>query len=168
MTIKEINSLTHRKLYEALERCCGAKHWVEQMVNQAPYANEKELFDWADKIWENADESCWLDAFTYHPKIGDIDALEEKFANTKKWAAGEQSGVQSANRVILKALAEGNAAYEKKFSYIFIVCATGKTATEMLDLLNERLPNSKEEEILVAMKEQQKITKIRLEKLLDN
>lgn len=168
MTLKEINSIQSEKLYEALETCCGAKHWVKQMVSKVPYNSKKELFDWADRIWENADKSDWLEAFTRHPKIGDIDSLEEKFANTKKWAASEQSGVRLAEREILKALAEANVTYEAKFGYIFIVCATGKSATEMLDLLNERLSNSKEEEILIAMKEQQKITKIRLEKLLDN
>lgn len=166
MTLKQINSLSTSKLYEALERCCGAKHWVNEMVKKAPYLNKDELLYCADSIWENADENCWLEAFTHHPKIGDIDSLQKKFANTKQWAAGEQSGVESAGRAILQALAKGNATYEAKFGYIFIVCATGKSANEMLNLLNERLPNSKEDEILIAMKEQQKITKIRLEKLL--
>jgi len=165
MTIEQFNSLPSEKLYEALERCCGAKYWVEQMVNNAPFSKTEDLFNLADKIWENADESCWLEAFTHHPKIGDLNSLKKKFGNTKKWAAGEQSGVESANKDVLKALAKGNTEYEIKFGYIFIVCATGKSAAEMLDLLNKRLLNSKEEEILVAMKEQQKITNIRLEKL---
>jgi len=167
MTLENINLISHKELYKTLERCCGAKHWLNEMVNKAPYANKKELFYWADHIWENADKSCWLDAFTHHPKIGDIDILENKFANTKQWAEGEQSGVEKASREILQALAKGNQAYEDKFGYIFIVCATGKSATEMLDLLNDRLPNTEEEEILIAMKEQQKITTIRLEKLLE-
>lgn len=168
MTLKEINSIQSEKLYEALETCCGAEYWVRQMVSKVPYKSKKELFDWADYIWENAGKSNWLEAFTHHPKIGDIDSLKKKFINTKKWAANEQSGVQLADREILKALAEANVTYEVKFGYIFIICATGKSATEMLDLLNKRLSNSKEEEILIAMKEQQKITKIRLEKLFNN
>lgn len=168
MTLKQINKLPAKKLYEALERCCGATYWVKEMVNKAPFASKQALFNYADEIWENANKDCWLEAFTHHPKIGDIDALSKKFANTKQWAEGEQSGVQSAKEDILQALAKGNKIYEEKFGYIFIVCATGKSAEEMLDLLNKRLPNSLEEELLIAMKEQQKITKIRLEKLLNS
>ncbi len=167
MTIKQINALPPTKLYETLARCCGASYWVEEMVNKAPFSNEQALFNWADEIWENAHQDCWLEAFTHHPKIGDIKTLEKKFANTKQWAEGEQSGVKQANKKMLTALAEGNQAYEEKFGYIFIVCATGKSATEMLDLLNQRLPNTGEEELKIAMKEQQKITKIRLKKLLN-
>jgi len=167
MTIKELNAMPLQKLYEALEQCCGAKHWVSEMVTKAPFADKETLFKWADEIWENADKDCWLEAFTHHPKIGDIDSLSKKFANTKQWATGEQSGVQAAKEEILQALAKGNKVYETKFGYIFIVCATGKSAKEMLALLNKRLPNAPEEELLIAMKEQQKITRIRLEKLLE-
>jgi len=158
--------LPPKKLYEALERCCGAKHWVTEMVSKVPFPNKETLYTWADEIWEKADKACWLEAFEHHPKIGDVDSLAKKFANTKRWAEGEQSGVQSANKETLKALAKGNTAYEAKFGYIFIICATGKSAEEMLDLLNKRLPNASEDELLIAMKEQQKITRIRLQKLL--
>lgn len=166
MTLQELNDLSPQELQEALMRCCGASHWVKQMVGKAPYGSKDQLMYFADYLWENAHEETWLEAFTHHPKIGDIDSLEKKFASTKQWAEGEQSGVQAASRQVLEALAKGNADYEDKFGYIFIVCATGKTADEMLSLLHERLPNEPEEEIWTAMGEQQKITKIRLEKLL--
>ncbi len=90
----------------------------------------------------------------------------KKFASTSAWAEGEQASVKQASQATLEALAAGNTEYERKFGYIFIVCATGKTADEMLALLQARMPNKPEDEILIAMGEQDKITRIRLEKLL--
>lgn len=168
MTLEEFNSLPADDQHAALERCCGAQHWVKQMLGKAPFSSKDQLFYFADYLWDNANEESWLEAFSHHPKIGDIDSLAKKFGNTKQWAEGEQRGVQSASQTILEDLAKGNQTYEEKFGYIFIVCATGKSASKMLELLNERLPNDEDDEIFIAMKEQQKITKIRLEKLIDN
>ena len=107
-----------------------------------------------------------MEAFAHHPKIGDLDSLKKKFASTSLWAAGEQSGVENPENQTITKLATKNEAYENKFGYIFIVCATGKSAEEMLLLLKERLKNNFEEEIAIAMNEQMKITRIRLEKIL--
>ena len=85
---------------------------------------------------------------------------------TAGWASGEQGAVAEASEETLKALAKGNEDYEKKFGFIFIVCATGKSAEEMLELLQERLSNDIEHEMVIAMDEQNKITQIRLQKLL--
>jgi 2-oxo-4-hydroxy-4-carboxy-5-ureidoimidazoline decarboxylase len=120
----------------------------------------------AEEQWYECTEADWLEAFTHHPKIGDIDSLKKKFASTATWAAGEQSGAAAASQKVLEDLAKGNDDYEKKFGFIFIVCATGKTAEEMLQLLQDRLPNKKEDELKIAMDEQNKITKLRLEKLI--
>jgi 2-oxo-4-hydroxy-4-carboxy-5-ureidoimidazoline decarboxylase len=106
-----------------------------------------------------------LEAFTHHPKIGDAKSLAEKFATTKEWASNEQSGVNEASILTLNKLAEGNKAYEEKFGYIFIVCATGKSASEMLSLLESRITNTPEVEIEIAMREQNKITHLRIDKL---
>ena len=95
-----------------------------------------------------------------------MEALREKFASTSTWAEGEQAAVKQASQETLEALAAGNEDYERKFGYIFIVCATGKTADEMLALLQARLPNTPADEILIAAGEQDKITRLRLEKLL--
>ena len=167
MTLDQFNTLSTQEQYNALERCCGAEHWVKQMVAKAPFESKEQLLYFADYLWENAHEESWLEAFTPHPKIGDVNSLAEKYNNTKEWAEGEQKGVTRASTETLEALAKGNEEYEQKFGYIFIVCATGKSAKEMNDLLQTRLPNKKEDELLIAMKEQQKITKIRLEKLID-
>ncbi|GAA4354391.1 2-oxo-4-hydroxy-4-carboxy-5-ureidoimidazoline decarboxylase [Hymenobacter saemangeumensis] len=166
MTLQQLNTLPKPALAEELTKCCGATNWVNSMCEIFPVADEQTLFDKAKAIWYNLSEADWREAFTHHPKIGDVNSLKEKFASTSKWAEGEQGAVKQAGQQTLEDLAKGNEAYEQKFGYIFIVCATGKTAEEMLELLQTRLPNSPEEEIKIAMGEQDKITRIRLEKLL--
>ena len=166
MTLHEFNILTKEVLVEELTKCCGSSAWVQRMLPFIPADDMVELLEDAEEQWWLCSEADWKEAFTHHPKIGDIDSLKKKFASTANWASGEQSGVQDANEKTLEALAEGNRLYEEKFGYIFIVCATGKSATEMLELLQERLNNTPEEEIQIAADEQNKITKLRIEKLL--
>lgn len=166
--INNLNNLDHEATMEALECCCGAKEWVAQLAAQKPFSDIASLYQAADEIWWSLTEADWREAFTHHPKIGDLDSLRAKFANTQTWASGEQAGVQGADEAVLQGLAEGNQAYEEKFGYIFIVCATGKSAAEMLALLQQRLPNDPQTEIKISAEEQRKITHIRLEKLLRN
>jgi 2-oxo-4-hydroxy-4-carboxy-5-ureidoimidazoline decarboxylase len=166
MTIEALNKLPPAALKEALHKCCGSATWVERMSRRFPFQNETALYQAAAEVWESCTTGDWKEAFSHHPLIGDLDALQKKFASTAQWAAGEQAAVQKAATVTLLALADGNRAYLQKFGYIFIVCATGRSAAEMLQLLEERLPNAPETEIKIAMAEQGKITKIRLQKLL--
>ncbi|KAA2241366.1 2-oxo-4-hydroxy-4-carboxy-5-ureidoimidazoline decarboxylase [Chitinophaga agrisoli] len=166
MTLTVLNQLPLPELQETLRRCCGATAWVEKMCARFPLKDTDELLDVADIIWRNCTEADWKEAFTHHPQIGDLAALQQRFADTAQWAAGEQAGVSQAHTGILQALAAGNQAYLQKFGYIFIVCASGRSAEEMLQLLTARLPHNPEEEIFIAMQEQAKITRIRLEKLL--
>lgn len=166
MTLSDLNALSPTARAEALATCCGATAWVAALSQQFPFATAEVLFAEAERIWQNLTEADWREAFTHHPKIGDVNALKEKFASTATWAAGEQGAVRQASQDTLEALAAGNDAYERKFGYIFIVCATGKSAQEMLALLQVRLPNEPSREIHVAMGEQAKITHLRLEKLL--
>jgi 2-oxo-4-hydroxy-4-carboxy-5-ureidoimidazoline decarboxylase len=168
LNLDKVNDLTEEQAKEEFMRCCGSARWAGKMAAGRPYMGEDELFHYSDKIWFDLGKEDWLEAFSHHPKIGDIESLSKKFADTKQWAEGEQSGVNAASREILQELADGNQAYEDKFGYIFIVCATGKTAGEMLEILKERLNNTPETEIKTAMKEQNKITHIRLEKLLNS
>ncbi|MBX9689344.1 MAG: 2-oxo-4-hydroxy-4-carboxy-5-ureidoimidazoline decarboxylase [Candidatus Obscuribacterales bacterium] len=165
MELSLINELGKAEARSLLTNCCGASKWVEQMLAERPFKDETHLFSRADQIWQSLSEKDWLEAFSHHPKIGDLNSLKEKFASTANWAAGEQAGVATATEKIIEDLAAGNSAYEKKFGYIFIVCATGKSAAEMLSILQSRLPNPPEWEIKVAAEEQRKITRIRLEKL---
>ena len=166
MTISDLNRLPPAARAEALHTCCGAAVWVAALNQQFPFATAEALYSEADRIWHSLPETDWREAFTHHPKIGDVHALREKFASTATWAAGEQGAVQQATADTLAALAAGNAAYEQQFGYIFIVCATGKSAKQMLALLQARLPNAPEAEISIAMGEQAKITRLRLAKLL--
>lgn len=168
MTLHELNTLPKQQLKEELLKCCGSSEWANKMLPFFPADDLVELLEDAEEQWYKCNEDDWKEAFTHHPKIGDIDSLKKKFASTATWASGEQSGVSSATQQTLEALAKGNEAYEKKFGYIFIVCATGKTADEMLALLSARLKNNPKDEIAIAADEQNKITKLRLEKLVDD
>ena len=166
MDLFELNSLEKPALLDALRICCGSSAWVNNMVSAFPVADAETLMDEAKTKWNELTETDWREAFTHHPKIGDVNSLKEKFASTSTWAEGEQGSVKEASQATLEALTAGNDEYEQKFGYIFIVCATGKSAAEMLALLQARLPNTPEEEIIIAMGEQGKITRLRLEKLL--
>jgi 2-oxo-4-hydroxy-4-carboxy-5-ureidoimidazoline decarboxylase len=166
MTLAKLNTLPKPELTDALRKCCGSTAWVEAMADLFPVPDKETLFEQAASIWYGLSEQDWREAFTHHPKIGDINSLKKKFASTSAWAAGEQAAVQQSSQAVLEALADGNARYEEKFGYIFIVCATGKSAEQMLTLLQDRLPNEPTEEIRISMEEQAKITHIRLEKLL--
>lgn len=167
MQLQAFNSLPANEAETALAHCCGATRWVNLMMGARPFTAAPALFARCNEVWYgDCREEDWLEAFAQHPKIGDINSLKEKYAATRDWAAGEQSGVQEAPTAILEQLAAANRAYEGKFGFLFIVCATGKTAEEMLRLLKDRLENEREEELWVAMGEQCKITHLRLRKLL--
>ncbi len=166
MKLSDLNNLPAAARAGALAACCGAPAWVAALNQRFPFATAEALVAEADRIWHDLREADWREAFAHHPKIGDRSSLKEKFASTAAWAAGEQGAVRQASADTLGALAAGNAAYERKFGYIFIVCATGKSADEMLALLQARLPHAPAAEIIVAMAEQAKITRLRLEKLL--
>ena len=141
--------------------------WAKMMMTHFPVDDLVELLESAEEVWFECGEVDWKEAFEHHPKIGDVKSLTEKFSSTAAWASDEQSGLKAASPQTIEALAEGNKQYEEKFGYIFIVCATGLSAEEMLGMLQSRLRNTPAEEIKIAADEQNKITKLRLEKLLD-
>jgi 2-oxo-4-hydroxy-4-carboxy-5-ureidoimidazoline decarboxylase len=165
MTLEQINNLPLDLLQDEFFKCCHSTRWSKAMAASRPFVSAQQMMDKSDEIWENTDETDWLEAFLGHPKIG-VKQLSEKFASTKEWAGDEQASVKQASEDTIQALADGNDAYEAKFGFIYIICATGKSAQEMLDLLNARMPNDKHTEIRIAAGEQNKITKIRLNKLL--
>src|SRR6266852_2928195 len=141
VNLERLNSWTKREAKSALLRCCGAARWAEALADCRPFLSEQELFDAAERIWQGLDRDGWLEAFAAHAKIGDLNALRAKSSNTAAWSVGEQAGLADAEDAVLQALARLNRLYEEKFGYIFIICATGKTAGEMLALLEERLKN---------------------------
>ncbi len=150
---------------DELMTCCGSITWVSEMVKNGPYKSKNELLKTAEEIWYSLDEKDWKEAFSHHPKIGDKKSLKKK-STTRNFTEVEQAGIKSAKDDTLTELDKFNSEYENKFGYIFIVCATGKTAGEMLSIIKERIKNKPEDEIKVAMGEHSKITKLRIEKLI--
>ena len=150
-----------------LFRCCGSTSWADRMADSAPFSSRNDLHHVAIQIWNSLEKEDYLEAFKAHPQIGaSVEELRKKFQQTSDWSSGEQSGMQSASEETIQALKVANAQYLEQFGYIFIVCATGKSAEEMLAIIQARLLNDPEKELLIAAKEQEKITTIRLEKLL--
>lgn len=149
-----------------LFRCCGSSRWARAMADRRPFDDDAALFAIADEEWRCAPRDEVLEALSHHPRIGaSMDELRKKYASTASWSAGEQSGAAAADERTLAALRDANARYEAKFGHVFVVCASGKSAAEMLAILEARLGNDPEHEWKVAQEEQRKITKIRLEKL---
>lgn len=166
MNLDRLNRMPAVEAHAAFERCCGASRWVDRMCAARPFADAAALHAEAERAWWALGHEDWREAFGHHPRIGDVDSLRRKFANTAAWASDEQRGAAAASEATLTALAEGNRRYEERFGFIFIVCATGKSADEMRGLLERRLPQDPVTEIRTAAEEQMKITRLRLEKLL--
>ena len=163
MTLKDFDKLDRDTAAAELFSCCGSRNWVSLLMQKFPFGSPQTLIEKARDVWYNeCKKNDWLESFSHHPKIGDKKSLTEKFAGN------EQANVASATKEIIDALAKANKDYEKKFGFIFIVCATGKSAEEMLRLLKDRLKNSIDDELKIAMGEQHKITVIRFKKLLED
>ncbi len=132
------------------------------MLLHRPYGSADAALGAARDEWFALSPDDWIEAFNHHPRIGDRDAMRTKFAATRTMSAQEQSGVSGASEEVLAALLDGNREYEARFGFLFIVCATGKSAEEMLDLLRQRLHNDPVIEIVVAVEEHAKICDLRL------
>ncbi len=148
-----------------LQACCGSTRWVERMLALRPFGATDILLSAARREWFALTPEDWKEAFAHHPKIGDRGMLRARFPATHHFSEREQSGMETAPDQIIDPLAQGNAAYERRFGHIFIVCATGKSAQEMLDLLTARLQNDPVTEVRLAAEEQAKITELRLKQL---
>jgi 2-oxo-4-hydroxy-4-carboxy-5-ureidoimidazoline decarboxylase len=166
MSLAALNDAPLHEAGAALARCCGSDAWVTRMCAARPFVDRAALHREADLAAKHLTRADWLEAFAHHPRIGDMASLRERFATTAAWAGSEQSAAAAAPDSILEALAAGNRAYEARFGYIFIVCATGRPAAEMLAMLEARLPNEPAGELAIAAAEQMKITHLRLDKLL--
>ncbi|MDQ3282140.1 MAG: allantoicase [Acidobacteriota bacterium] len=140
-----------------LRRVCGSQKWAAAMMVARPFASWDALTAKARETWFALDANDWLEAFAAHPRIGERKA---------GWSSQEQSGTRSASEATMQALTDGNRAYEDKFGFIYLVCATGKTADEMLANLNQRMQHDRDAELRIAAEEQAKIIELRLEKLV--
>ena len=162
-----LNNQTQAEAINVFMQCNTSETWCKGMADHRPFSDAESLRGLADKLWKKSTDTDLLQAFDGHPEIGDVSTLREKYRNTEKLAGHEQSGVNTATENTLQSLSQGNKDYKEKFGFIFIVCATGKSAEEMLQLLLDRLPNSREIELKNAAEEQRKITQIRINKLLN-
>lgn len=161
-----LNALEPAAAAEALRRACGAEGWVQRMLARRPFASSEALYASADQEWRGSARADQLEAFAHHPQIGEsLEALRRRFQSTASLSQREQAGVARADEATLRALRDANAAYRERFGFIFIICATGKTAEEMLAALRSRLDNEPDAELSIAAAEQGKITRLRLEGL---
>ncbi len=155
-----MNDLPAAEADAALLACCGSRAWARRMIEGRPYADAEALLEEADRTWWSLAPEDWREAFAAHPQIGERKSAGD--SQFRRWSEQEQAGVESVEEVILADLAEANRTYAERFGYIFIVCATGKSAEEMLRLLRSRMGNDPDTELRIAAEEQRKITRLRI------
>jgi 2-oxo-4-hydroxy-4-carboxy-5-ureidoimidazoline decarboxylase len=165
MELEEFNSLSPADAMGEIKKCCGSTSWAAQIIDRRPYSYIADLKDRSDEIWQNCTGADALEAFSHHPKIGDLRQAEKKFPASAQWAGREQSGLTGADPDVLSDMVIYNREYEQKFGYIFIICATGLSGEEMLAALKSRINNDPDTELAIAKEEQNKITKLRIDKL---
>jgi OHCU decarboxylase len=160
------NRLPPEEAAQEISDCCGSARWAREMASRRPFEDELALLSASGEIWNQLSEQDWLEAFSKHPRIGERKPASMASAKSASWSAQEQQNVATANEAVHSALADANREYEERFGRVFIVCATGKSASEMLELLRLRLHNDDMTELRAAAVEQAKITDIRLRKWL--
>jgi 2-oxo-4-hydroxy-4-carboxy-5-ureidoimidazoline decarboxylase len=149
----------------ALLSCCAAQRWTEGVTAMRPFMKEEDLFAAADHVWAEMQEADWMQAFRAHPRIGDRKPVHAS-AQSSAWSRQEQASADTAQAEVLAQLARGNERYEELFGFTYIVCATGKSAEEMLGILQRRLASDRQTELREAAEQQRQITQIRLRKWL--
>lgn len=160
------NGLSHQGAANEILPCCGSRAWAESMAAKRPVSDEASLLAASDEAWRKLSESDWLEAFRSHLRIGESRAEPSATARSSAWSAREQQNVTAADASVKAALVAANQEYEKRFGRIFLVCATGKSAEEILEILRRRLHNSDHAELQEAAEQQRQITRIRLKKWL--
>jgi 2-oxo-4-hydroxy-4-carboxy-5-ureidoimidazoline decarboxylase len=162
------NGLQFFEAAEEILPCCGSKAWARGVAARRPIHDEAALLITCDEIWKELPESDWMEAFRSHPRIGESRASASALAQSVSWSKTEQQRVSAADDEVKRALAEGNQAYEQRFKRIFIVCASGKSAIEILEILRRRLRNDDKTELQEAAEQQRQITRIRLRKWISS
>jgi 2-oxo-4-hydroxy-4-carboxy-5-ureidoimidazoline decarboxylase len=164
--IQWLNSLPFDEAKAELLRCCGSNRWADAMARARPFKDISAVYAEAGWLWSQTGPDDWREAITHHPRIGDVDKLRERFKATGAWSEQEQQGMQGAGGDVIQALADGNREYGERFGFTFLICATGRTAREILEHLRDRMNNPPALELRIAAGEQAQITRLRLEKLL--
>jgi OHCU decarboxylase len=166
--LEALNALAAPDAERELRRCCASTRWASAMAAARPFPSHAAMTAAADAIEATLGPPDWMEAFAGHPRIGAGGGGTTGGAatGTETWSAQEQASVADAGEIVSRRLADANRAYEARFGYTFIVCATGRNPREMLDMLDQRLGNNPERELQVAADEQRKITRLRMVKLL--
>jgi 2-oxo-4-hydroxy-4-carboxy-5-ureidoimidazoline decarboxylase len=164
MTVHELDRLTKAAATEVLSSCCGSREWITGMVSRRPFGSIGRVKLEAEQVWYGLSRKDWLEAFSHHPRIGETRDTQNQ--QGRAWSAREQAGVAGAVESVRRELERVNQAYEARFGYIYIVCASGRSAEALLELAHERLRNEPDDELSVAAHEQLKITLLRLDRLL--
>jgi OHCU decarboxylase len=156
---------------ETMLMCCGAPRWAAEMAARRPIASVEELSATADRVWATMGEADWLAAFACHPKIGERETPASRQSpqgagQAAAWSNQEQAGTSGANESVMTRMAERNRQYAERFGFTYIVCATGKSAEEMLAIMEMRLNSTREAELREAAEQQRQILQIRLGKWL--
>jgi 2-oxo-4-hydroxy-4-carboxy-5-ureidoimidazoline decarboxylase len=159
------NEADKTKAHRDMIACCGAPRWADEMVARRPFASIDELCATADHLWGTMAESDWLVAFACHPRIGEHKNTHAT-AQSAAWSRQEQSSAATASETVLTELADLNARYEERFGFTYIVCATGKSADEMLAIVRRRITSDRSAELREAAEQQRQIMQIRLRKWL--
>jgi allantoicase len=164
--MRALRAMPDPELRAALLSCCGSTAWAAGIMTARPFDSLDVLKRRAGEIWLALAPKEWDEAFRAHPRIGEKKAAGGQSRAAQAWSSKEQAKVEQASAAVLEELRQANAAYEAKFGRIYIVCATGKTAEEMLAIAKERMASEPEAELRRAADEQRKITELRLEKLV--
>jgi 2-oxo-4-hydroxy-4-carboxy-5-ureidoimidazoline decarboxylase len=146
--------------------CCGSKVWAHRMAADRPFANEASLLDASQEIWRGLGDADWIEAFRSHPRIGETRSERPPHARSAAWSAQEQQQAAAGGDVVKIALADANREYEARFNRIFIICANGKSAGEILEILRARLQNDAETELREAVEQQRQIMQLRIRRWL--
>jgi OHCU decarboxylase len=160
------NVLPEMEAEEEILPCCGSLRWAQEMTRLRPFATEAELFEASDRVWLGLGTEDWDEAFRSHPRIGERKAPQAATQQSATWSSQEQDGVRAEDAETLRELALGNEEYEARFGRVFLVCATGRSAAEMLEILKRRLGSDAESELREAAEQQRQITQLRLRKWL--
>ena len=159
------NKADEATAFDAMIACCGARRWASAMVALRPIGSVLDLSEAADRVWGTMEEADWMEAFVCHPRIGERKAAHAA-ARSVAWSKQEQSSASGTAEQVLAEIAEGNARYEERYGFTYIVCATGKSAEEMLTILKRRLLSDSAAELIEAAEQQRQITQMRLGKWL--
>jgi 2-oxo-4-hydroxy-4-carboxy-5-ureidoimidazoline decarboxylase len=146
--------------------CCGSQAWATALAARRPFADAAALLNAASEVWLMLPETDWTEAFNSHPRIGERHAQATATEASLKSSAQEQSVAISADDAEKLALAEGNRSYEQRFGRIFIICASGRTAKDILTMLELRMKNDDATELREAAEQQRQITLLRLRRWL--